>query len=150
MLIAQDWTKDNWVPSKLNDLRFSRIACWIWNTWVAMTDKTAGSIRLNSSKQHHEPLDARPLKNLAKPQLLPTTLVRSYRTVSSLPVKNLATLPSAVYFLLHVMSGFPDLALASTLSCEVPTFLSVAMRAPRHCAGFEPASEKPTSSVLHA
>jgi hypothetical protein len=29
-----------------------------------------------------------------------------------------------VCFLLHGMSGFPDLARASTLSCEVPTFLN--------------------------
>ncbi|MFM8521441.1 MAG: hypothetical protein ACKOBK_04950, partial [Acidimicrobiaceae bacterium] len=60
---------------------------------------------------------------------------------SSLPVKSLAKLPSAVYFLLHVMSGFPDLAFASTLSCEVPTFLNVAMQAPQHCG-------RPTDSPL--
>ncbi|MFM8970018.1 MAG: hypothetical protein ACKOI3_07290, partial [Actinomycetota bacterium] len=37
--------------------------------------------------------------------------------------------PSAVCFLLHGMSGFPDLARASTLSCEVPTFLNRALSA---------------------
>ena len=37
--------------------------------------------------------------------------------------------PSAVCFLLHGMSGFPDLARASTLSCEVPTFLNRARSA---------------------
>ena len=31
--------------------------------------------------------------------------------------------PSAVCFLLHPASGHPDLALASILSCEAPTFL---------------------------
>ena len=37
--------------------------------------------------------------------------------------------PSAVCSLLHGMSGFPDLARASTLSCEVPTFLNRALGA---------------------
>ena len=37
--------------------------------------------------------------------------------------------PSAVCSLLHGMSGFPDLARASTLSCEVPTFLNRALSA---------------------
>jgi len=37
--------------------------------------------------------------------------------------------PSAVCSLLHGMSGFPDLARASTLSFEVPTFLNRALSA---------------------
>ena len=41
--------------------------------------------------------------------------------------------PSAVYFLLHEISGRPDLVFTSTLSCEVPTFLNVEMRTPQHC-----------------
>jgi hypothetical protein len=53
-------------------------------------------------------------------------LVRSYRTVSPLPVT--LSRPSAVCSLLHCPSGFPDLALASTLPCEAPTFLSVLLR----------------------
>ncbi len=73
--------------------------------------------------------------------MLPTTLVRSYRTFSTLPVTGLATRPSAVYFLLHEMLGFPDLAFTSTLSCEVPTFLNVAVRAQQHCG-------RPTDSPL--
>jgi len=73
--------------------------------------------------------------------LLPITLVRSYRTFSSLPVTGLATYPSAVCFLLHEMSGFPDLAFTSTLSCEVPTFLNVEMQALQHCG-------RPTDSPL--
>jgi hypothetical protein len=34
-------------------------------TCCAMTDSTSMFMRLNSSKQHHEPQPARPLKNLA-------------------------------------------------------------------------------------
>jgi len=49
------------------------------------------------------------------------TLVRSYRTVSTLPVT--ANGPSAVCFLLFPTSGRPDLAHASALPCGVPTFL---------------------------
>ncbi len=54
----------------------------------------------------------------------PRTLVRSYRTVSPSPVPPANRWPSAVCSLLHDPSGRPDLALASTLPCGVPTFLS--------------------------
>jgi len=50
-------------------------------------------------------------------------LVRSYRTVSPLPVNDLAVEPSADFSLLLPSSGRPDPALAGTLSCEAPTFL---------------------------
>lgn len=57
-----------------------------------------------------------------KPHKSLYVLVRSYRTVSALPV--VCEHPSAVYSLLHFPSGRPNLALASILLCEAPTFLS--------------------------
>ena len=65
MLMAQEGSSESCVPSNWNTFLWSRIACWICRTYMAMTESTAGSIRLNSSKQHHEALVARPLKNLA-------------------------------------------------------------------------------------
>ena len=56
-----------------------------------------------------------------EPAESPRSLVRSYRTVSPLPVR--LSVPSAVYFLLHFPSGRPVWPLASTLPCGVPTFL---------------------------
>jgi len=53
----------------------------------------------------------------------PRTLVRSYRTVSPLPVRDLEASPSAVCSLWHFPAGRPDWPLASTLPCGVPTFL---------------------------
>jgi len=57
-----------------------------------------------------------------KPHTSLYALVRSYRTVSPLPV--MREHPSAVYSLLHFPLGRPNLALASILLCEAPTFLS--------------------------
>src|SRR5262245_812630 len=51
----------------------------------------------------------------------PRMLVRSYRTVSPLPV--LPKEPSAVCSLLHFPAGHPDWALPSILPCGVRTFL---------------------------
>jgi hypothetical protein len=53
--------------------------------------------------------------------------VRSYRTVSPLPV--LPREPSAVCFLWHCPAGRPDRHLAGTMPCGAPTFLSPANRA---------------------
>ncbi len=39
-------------------------AVWILKIYCATTERTSGSILLNSSKQHHEPVLANPLKNL--------------------------------------------------------------------------------------
>ena len=61
-------------------------------------------------------------KGFTKPHESLRMLVRSYRTVSPLPV--MLAHPSAVYSLLHFPSGCPNLALASFLPCEAPTFLS--------------------------
>jgi hypothetical protein len=59
-----------------------------------------------------------------------TTPVRSYRTISTLPVRRLPkqSSPSAVCFLLHFPSGHPALPLASIPPCGVRTFLSDAPR----------------------
>ena len=57
----------------------------------------------------------------AEPPGSPRALVRSYRTVSPLPVRLAA--PSAVCSLWHFPAGRPDWPLASTLPCGVPTFL---------------------------
>jgi len=51
-------------PSKINVYFLSFIAFYIVITYYAITDKTSKSIRLNSSKQHHAPEEANPLKNL--------------------------------------------------------------------------------------
>ena len=53
----------------------------------------------------------------------PRLLVRSYRTVSPLPVAGNPD-PSAVCFLWHFPAGHPDWPLASILSWGAPTFLS--------------------------
>lgn len=64
---------------------------------------------------------------VAKPPGSPRTLVRSYHTVSPLPVRPTGLPPgdppSAVCSLLPDPTGHPVLALASTLPCGVPTFL---------------------------
>ncbi len=62
-----------------------------------------------------------------KPLQSPATLVRSYRTVSALPV-TIAS-PSAVYSLLHCPSGRPNLVFTSTLPYGVPTFLDASSSA---------------------
>ena len=51
----------------------------------------------------------------------PRSLVRSYRTVSTLPEQ--VSLPSAVCFLWHCPAGHPDSRFASTLLFGAPTFL---------------------------
>ena len=53
----------------------------------------------------------------------PRSLVRSYRTVSPLPVRHPGVTPSAVCSLWHFPAGHPDWPLASTLPYGVPTFL---------------------------
>jgi len=53
----------------------------------------------------------------------PRSLVRSYRTVSPLPVRGPEATPSAVCSLWHFPAGRPDWPLTSTLPCGVPTFL---------------------------
>ncbi len=70
----------------------------------------------------------RPLLGLAPgggchPPGSPPAMVRSYRTVSPLPVPTPRGRPSAVCSLLPDPSDRSDLALASTLPCGVPTFL---------------------------
>ena len=62
------------------------------------------------------------LVGFTEPRESPHALVRSYRTVSALPVN--VSDPSAVSSLLHCPSGRPDLARASTMLCGVPTFLN--------------------------
>ncbi len=57
-----------------------------------------------------------------QPPESPRALVRSYRTVSTLPV--IVSDPSAVCFLWHCPAGHPDWPLASILSYGAPTFLS--------------------------
>src|ERR1019366_8629663 len=59
----------------------------------------------------------------AEPAGSPRPLVRSYRTVSPLPVRRPGVTPSAVCSLWHFPAGRPDWPLASTLPCGVPTFL---------------------------
>ncbi len=58
-----------------------------------------------------------------EPSGSPRMLVRSYRTVSPLPVRRANPSPSAVCSLLHFPAGHPDWALPSILPCGVRTFL---------------------------
>jgi hypothetical protein len=53
-----------------------------------------------------------------------TRAVRSYRTISTLPVRALSHAPSAVCFLFHFPSARAAWTLSSTLPYEVRTFLS--------------------------
>src|ERR1700737_4673251 len=53
----------------------------------------------------------------------PRPLVRSYRTVSPLPVRCREAAPSAVCSLWHFPAGRPDWPLTSPLPFGVPTFL---------------------------
>ena len=53
-------------PGKVNDLAFDFLAFCTASTCCATTDSTSSSMRLNSSKQPHAPLCARPLKILAQ------------------------------------------------------------------------------------
>src|SRR5207253_2439425 len=69
----------------------------------------------------------------AEPPGSPRALVRSYRTVSPLPVG--PEPPSAVCSLLHFPAGHPDWPLASTLPCGAPTFLDPVLPGRDHPAG---------------
>jgi hypothetical protein len=69
------------------------------------------------------PCSALLLVGFAEPPESPRVLVRSYRTVSPLPVRRPEATPSAVCSLLHFPAGHPDWALPSTMPCGVRTFL---------------------------
>src|SRR5215210_1299159 len=89
-----------------------------------------------------------------EPSGSPRTLVRSYRTVSPLPVGRACgdTTPSAVCFLWHFPAGHPDWPLASTLPCGAPTFLSPVSRAAatRPAHRHHPLNHRPTPCVPRA
>eukprot|EP00955_Chlamydomonas_euryale_P116179 366401-Chlamydomonas_euryale.AAC.3 len=51
------------VPSNVKLCSLAWMARWMSSTCCATTDSTSRLMRLNSSKQAHAPLDARPLKN---------------------------------------------------------------------------------------
>ena len=72
----------------------------------------------------------------AEPPGSPRALVRSYRTVSPLPVRaGLRSVPpSAVCSLWHFPAGRPDWVLPSTVPCGVRTFLGPVVRSARHAA----------------
>ena len=60
--------------------------------------------------------------------------VRSYRTVSPLPVRDSrVAAPSAVCSLLHFPAGFPGWALPTAVPCGVRTFLEESFRRLRDC-----------------
>jgi len=71
----------------------------------------------------HAPVSTLLRVGFTEPTGSPRSLVRSYRTVSPLPVCDPRATPSAVSFLWHCPAGRPDWPLASTLPCGVPTFL---------------------------
>ena len=105
------------VPRSLAGVRFGDHPS-VRPTWGVAPDGDGRAVR---------PRSALLRVGVAEPPGSPPTLVRSYRTVSPLPVRRPgATRPSAVCSLLPFPSGRPDLALASTLPCGVPTFLDAA------------------------
>ena len=91
----------------------------------------------------------------------PRALVRSYRTVSPLPVRPANPAPSAVCSLLHCPAGHPDWVLPSTVPCGVRTFLGrspgagpyAATRPTRHRLTIQPRHElggqRHAESVAH-
>ena len=92
-------------------------------------------------------LDLAPSGGCQLPGSLPT-LVRSYRTVSPLPVPvpPKRRRPSAVCSLLPGPTGCPALTLVSTLTVGVPTFLDThGDRSPRVCRGHP--TDSPSASV---
>ncbi len=78
--------------------------------------------RFQREQRHTEPYLVLLRVGFTSPHTVASSAVRSYRTISTLPV-NLA-IPSAVYFLLHLPSACAAQALPGTLLCEVRTFLS--------------------------
>lgn len=78
--------------------------------------------RFQREQRHTEPYLVLLRVGFTSPHTVTSSAVRSYRTISTLPV-NLA-IPSAVYFLLHLPSACAAQALPGTLLCEVRTFLS--------------------------
>jgi len=76
-----------------------------------------------SGRAAHAPCSTLLRVGFTEPTGSPRPLVRSYRTVSPLPVRSLAVAPSAVCSLWHCPAGHPDWPLASTLPSGVPTFL---------------------------
>lgn len=63
MLTAMECLNLQGAPANVNTANLLRIASVMVIIYYAITDKTEGIIRLNSSKQHHAPELANPLKN---------------------------------------------------------------------------------------
>ena len=79
----------------------------------------------SAGRAAHVPCSTLLRVGFTEPTGSPRPLVRSYRTVSPLPVRTLAAAPSAVCSLWHCPAGHPDWPLASTLPYGVPTFLDL-------------------------
>ena len=87
----------------------------------------------------------------AEPPGSPRALVRSYRTVSPLPVPPLPEgtgRPSAVCSLWHFPAGHPDWALPSTLPCGVRTFLGRVTAASPRWARTRPPGRLTTATMI--
>jgi len=90
---------------------------------IHLSGPPGGGIRKVAGRAAHAPCSTLLRVGFTEPTGSPRSLVRSYRTVSPLPVPNSAVGPSAVCFLWHCPAGRPDWPLASTLLYGVPTFL---------------------------
>jgi hypothetical protein len=80
-----------------------------------------GDCSRRNGRAAHVPRLALLRVGFAEPIASPRSLVRSYRTVSPLPVRVAPS--SAVCSLWHFPAGHPDWPLASTLPYGAPTFL---------------------------
>jgi len=100
-----------WTPLRRSGGHPSKRSTWGWSS------------RKSTGRAAHAPCSTLLRVGFTEPTGSPLSLVRSYRTVSPLPVRLPGETPSAVCFLWHFPAGHPDWPLTSTLSCGVPTFL---------------------------
>ncbi len=90
---------------------------------IHLSGPPGGGIHTDAGRAAHAPCSTLLRVGFTEPTGLPRSLVRSYRTVSPLPVPDREVGPSAVCSLWHCPAGRPDWPLTSTLPYGVPTFL---------------------------
>ena len=90
---------------------------------IHLSGPPGGGNRWVAGRAAHAPCSTLLRVGFTEPTGSPRSLVRSYRTVSPLPVPDREVGPSAVCSLWHCPAGRPDWPLTSTLPYGVPTFL---------------------------
>jgi hypothetical protein len=111
---------------------------------IHLSGPPGGGNREVAGRAAHAPCSTLLRVGFTKPTGLPRSLVRSYRTVSPLPVPNSAVGPSAVCSLWHCPAGRPDWPLTSTLPYGVPTFLDPILSDNNSRPGGRAATTQPT------